>query len=90
MLDPAFGDQHEAERLPFSYASYDPKDDVVVVGVGGNTPRYPVVLRHMILHPTQVDVAVPTPNQTTVRVVDADGTTNLLHFYPKPALPKSE
>jgi len=89
VLDPDVGDQHEAERLPFSYASYDPRDDVVVVGVGGSTARFPVVLRHMIQHPTVVDVAVPTPTQTTVRVVDADGTTNLLHFYPKPALPQS-
>ena len=45
----------EAERLPFAYAAYDPKDDVLVIAVGG-TAKYPVVLRHLILHPTEVDV----------------------------------
>src|SRR4051794_6616011 len=40
----------------FAYVAYDPKDDVVVIAVGGNTPKYPVVLRHLIWHPTEVDV----------------------------------
>ena len=39
VLDPTYGDQHEAERLPFAYASYDPRDHVVIVAVGGSSPR---------------------------------------------------
>jgi hypothetical protein len=48
VLDRSFGDQTEAERLPFAYTSYDPKGDVVVVAVGGRSSSYPVVLRHMV------------------------------------------
>jgi hypothetical protein len=45
-----------AERLAFAYIDYDPKDDVVVIGVGGRTSRYPVVLRHLVYQPSTVDI----------------------------------
>src|SRR5215216_4987336 len=51
ILDPTLGDQVEAERLPFTYATYDRRDDTIVIAVGGKTPRYPVLLRHMITKP---------------------------------------
>ncbi|MFJ8668904.1 DUF5335 family protein [Streptomyces sp. NPDC093600] len=35
VADPSIGHQYEAERLPFSYLAYDPKDDAVIVAVGG-------------------------------------------------------
>ncbi|GAA3156191.1 hypothetical protein GCM10010521_50260 [Streptomyces rameus] len=57
LLDPEVGHQYEAERLPFAYLDYDPKDDTVIVAVGGRSARYPVVLRHVIAHPREVDVA---------------------------------
>jgi hypothetical protein len=78
VLDPSYGDNTEAERLPFSYASYDPKDDVVVVAVGGNSPQYPVVLRHMVSHPT--DLAASTDAAPAIKVTDADGTTTVVSF----------
>ncbi|GLY92575.1 DUF5335 family protein [Actinoallomurus iriomotensis] len=87
LLDADFGDQFETERLPFAYASYDPRDDVVVIGVGGNSSRFPVLLRHMIDHPTEIDLTVPEPAETDVRIVGEDGTTTLLRLRPKPALP---
>jgi hypothetical protein len=77
LLDPEYGDQHEAERLPFAYADYDPRDDVVIVAVGGNSPRYPVLLRHMIWHPSEVDVAP----DGAFRVVDQDDIATLVSFY---------
>ena len=46
VVDPTFGPNQEAERLPLAYIEYDPKDDVVVVAVGGRTARYPVLLDH--------------------------------------------
>jgi hypothetical protein len=76
------GDQVEAERLPFNYASYDGKDDVVVIGVGGDSPRFPVVLRHMIWHPTEVDLAQLQAAEPVLRVVDKDGGSTLTHFFP--------
>jgi hypothetical protein len=79
VLDREFGDQTEAERLPFAYASYDPKDDVVVVAVGGRSSRYPAVLRHMVWHPTEVDIDL---DAGAVRVVEQDGTTTIVSFFP--------
>lgn len=79
ILDPTYGDNPEAERLPFAYANYDHKDDVVFVAVGGNSPRYPTVLRHMVTHPTDVTATLDPP---ALRVVDADGTTTLVSFFP--------
>ncbi|MCW2900496.1 MAG: hypothetical protein JWO67_2761 [Streptosporangiaceae bacterium] len=87
LADADFGHGHETERLPFNYASYDHRDDVVVVGIGGESARFPVLLRHMINHPVEIDFAVPRPTETDVRVVDSGGTTTILRLRPKPALP---
>ncbi|MEU0878120.1 DUF5335 family protein [Lentzea sp. NPDC005914] len=76
VLDREFGDQHEVERLPFVYATYDPKDDVTIIAVGG-TARYPVVLRHMVWRPDEIDVA----DGPVLRVLEPDGTTTLATFY---------
>jgi hypothetical protein len=75
VLDPTYGDNSEVERLPFNYANYDHEDDVVTIGVVGNSIRYPV-LRHLIVHPTEVDVA-----EQAVRIVDQDGTSTLMSFF---------
>jgi len=77
VLERTFGDQLEAERLPFAYASYDPKDDAVIVAVGGRSSRYPVVLRHMVWHPTEVDIDL---DGGAFRVVEQDGTTTIVSF----------
>jgi hypothetical protein len=81
LLDPSVGHQYEAQRLPFSYINYDPKDDVVIVAVGGNSPRHPVVLRHMVWHPVEVDLAVEVVPEPAVRIVEADGTATLVIFF---------
>jgi acetamidase/formamidase len=75
VLDTTYGDGEEAERVPFAYASYDRKDDVVIVGVGGRSGRFPVALRHIIAHPVQIDVA-----ENAMRVVSEDGTTTIVTF----------
>jgi hypothetical protein len=36
-----FGDQYETELLPFAYASHDRRDDALVIGIGGNSARFP-------------------------------------------------
>jgi len=77
VVDPEIGRGHEAERLPFSYINYDPKDDVVIIAVGGRDPRYPVLLRHMVYHPSGVDI---TEDGQAVRIVEPDGTTTLVAF----------
>ncbi|MDQ1632386.1 MAG: hypothetical protein QOC80_2358 [Frankiaceae bacterium] len=80
VLDPVYGDQTEAERMPFAYATYDVKDDVVIIAVGGNSPRFPVVLRHMIWHPREVDVTSGA-DLTAMKVTDADATETLVSFH---------
>jgi hypothetical protein len=85
LLDPTYGDLREAERLPFAYLTYDSRDDVVIVAVGGRSGRYPVVLRHIISSPTDVDVAEGRPAGAAVRVIDAEGTPTLVTFLPHSA-----
>jgi hypothetical protein len=79
VLDPTYGDNPQVERLPFQYAAYDYKDDVAFVVVGGKTPRYPVALRHMVPHPKDLTATMDPP---AVRVVDPEGTTTLVSFFP--------
>lgn len=75
ILDQTYGDEEEAERVPFGYASYDPKDDVVIIAVGGRSGRFPVALRHIVNHPVEVDVA-----ESALRVIADDGTVTLVTF----------
>ena len=78
-----FGDQHEVERLPLASLTYDPKDDVVIVAVGGRDGRYPVVLRHFIDHPQQIlgDPSVPG-TVYALEVVGADDTRTITTLFP--------
>jgi hypothetical protein len=76
VLDTEFGDNEQAERVPFGYANYDRRDDAVIIGVGGRSGRYPVALRHMIWHPVEIDV-----DADALRVVDTDGTVTIVGFY---------
>ncbi|MFJ8213448.1 DUF5335 family protein [Streptomyces sp. NPDC096033] len=82
VMDQSIGHQYEAERLPFSYVSYDHKGDAVIVAVGGQSPRYPVVLRHIVAHPKEIDVATVEVPEAAVRVLDQEDTATLITFYP--------
>ncbi|MGW3247956.1 DUF5335 family protein [Streptomyces sp. NPDC001070] len=82
VLEPSLGPQHEAERLPFSYLDYDPRDDAVIAAVGGRPPRYPVVLRHMIMHPREIDIVTTDVPEAAVRIVAQDGTPTFITFHP--------
>jgi hypothetical protein len=82
ILDPELGDQPEVEQLPFAYATYDPKDDAFIVAVGRPLTPYPVALRHIVAHPQTIDVDTVDESQPAIRVVDNDGTTTIVTFYP--------
>jgi hypothetical protein len=77
VLDPEGGDNPMIERLPFDNITYDHKDDVVVVAVGGKGLAYPVALRHLIYHPQEF-VADLIPAGAAVKVTDSTGTTTLV------------
>jgi hypothetical protein len=72
--DPEARDNTMVERLPFDSLTYDHKDDVAVVAVGGTSPRYPVVLRHLVHHPQELVVDL-VPQGAAVKIRDGDETT---------------
>jgi hypothetical protein len=81
LLSADYGDQYEAEQLPFTYIEYDPKDDVVIIAVGGRDSRYPV-LRHIIARPQKVLVAAELPDTgPAVEVTGGDGSQTLITFH---------
>ena len=77
VLSPEIGDNPMVERLPFDNVTYDHKDDVLVVTVGGKDQRYPVVLRHLIYHPREL-VVDHNPQGATLKVTDESRTTTLV------------
>jgi hypothetical protein len=83
VLDPEAGANQMVERLPFDTITYDHKDDVVAVAVGGNSQRYPVVLRHLIHHPQEFVVDL-IPEGAAVKVTDSTGTTTLVSLLRRP------
>lgn len=84
LLSADFGDQLEAQRLPLAYLEYDPKDDMVIVAVGGRDGRYPVVLRHFVSHPSRILVRTdPTSGIQVVNVTDDDGSQTLITLQPQ-------
>jgi hypothetical protein len=83
VLDPEAGANPMVERLPFDTLTYDHKDDVVVLAVGGNSPRYPVALRHMIYHPQEF-VADLIPEGAALKITDDTGTTTIVSLRRRP------
>jgi hypothetical protein len=78
----------EAERLPLAYMEYDHKDDVVIIAVGGQDARFPV-LRHLIDKPQQVYADVLSPAMPwAVLVVAQDGGRTLATVHERTALPR--
>ena len=77
VLDADGGDNSLVEHLPFDGITYDHKDDVVVVSVGGRAPRYPVVLRHVISHPTEILFDL-IPQGAALKITDSSGTMTLV------------
>jgi hypothetical protein len=83
VLDAEGGDNSLVARLPFEGITYDPRDDVVVVSVGGRSPRYPVVLRHLIDHPREI-VFDLIHQGAALKITDASGTTTLVSLLRSP------
>jgi hypothetical protein len=83
VLDPEAGANPMVERLPFDTITYDHKDDVVVVAVGGTSQRYPVALRHIVYHPQEFVVDLIAEG-AAVKVTDSTGTTTLISLLRHP------
>ncbi len=88
LISEDLGDQIEAEWLPLRFLEYDYKSGVFEVAVGGHDERYPVILRHLIHHPSKVWVdADEGVLPTSVLVEDPEGVQTLIRIRPAPALP---
>jgi hypothetical protein len=79
VLDATYGDISEAERMPLSSVTFDPRDDVVIVGVGGKSARYPVTLRHFVAHPTNIEIYESSAG-AALRVTAEDASTIVTFF----------
>jgi hypothetical protein len=83
VLDAEGGDAELVERLPFDSITYDHKDDVIVVSVGGRAPRHPAVLRHVIHHPQEVLFDL-IGQGAALKITDVSGTTTLVSLLRRP------
>ena len=86
LLDQELGDEAEAEMLPLAYLEFDPKDDVVIVAVGGRDGRYPVVLRHIVEHPQRIVADSYGEGRSALDIVNRDGDHTIVTIQaPTPA-----
>ncbi len=82
VMDGQAGDQLDAERMPLQAISYDPRDDVVEIALGGRGVRYPVVLRHFISAPRTISVEESSSiTPTAILVTDGDGVRTLISLF---------
>ena len=81
LMDEQLGDQTDIERLPVQAISYDPRDDVLEVAVGGRGTRYPVVLRHFISNPTTISVEELEGRPSAILVTDPGGVRTLIRLF---------
>jgi len=82
VMNDEIGDQVDVERLPLQTIGYDHKDDVLEIAVGGRTPRYPVMLGHLIARPQTIAIEESgqlAPN--AILVTDAEGTRTLIRLF---------
>jgi hypothetical protein len=78
LLDQEYGDEEQVEMLPLAYVSFDPKDDVAIVAVGGRDGRYPVVLRHIVEHPQRITEDTYGEGQVALDIEDDDGDRTIV------------
>jgi Family of unknown function (DUF5335) len=79
VMSEQLGDQTDVEQLPLQAISYDPKDNMLEVAVGGRGARHPVLLRHFISNPQTISVEESRPlRPTAILVTDAGGVQTLI------------
>jgi Family of unknown function (DUF5335) len=79
VMSEQLGDQVDVRQLPLQAISYDPKDNMLEVAVGGRGVRYPVLLRHFISNPRTISVEESgSLRPTAILVTDAAGVRTLI------------
>jgi hypothetical protein len=78
------GDQIVAERLPLLGITYDTKDDLVDISLGGGKQ-----LNHLVRHPNQIEIADDVDGVRSIAVTSADGTVHVLRLSNPLRLPQA-
>lgn len=82
LLDQELGDEPEVQKLPLAYVGYDPKDEMVIVAVGGRDRRFPVVMHHLVEEPRRILADGSGPGDTwALDVVAADGDQTIVTLH---------
>ena len=79
----ALGDQIEAEWLPLLGITYDPKDDIVDIALGGP----PEMIDHIIPRPQELHVQVGPEGIESLLVVDDEGGQQIVRLRDPLLLP---
>lgn len=74
------GDQVQAEWLPLIGVTYDPKDDIVEVALEG--------IDHLIYHPREIYLDNGSGTLTSLEIVDAEGTKQIVKLKDPLMLPR--
>lgn len=83
VLDPEFGNEYEAERMPLTHIEHEEHVDMASIGVGGCDGRSPVVLRHSIDHPSAVLTGMNVPYLPLAgEIVGGEGSRTLVSVFP--------
>lgn len=83
IMSAELGDQTEARSVPLRELAFDAREGIAV-SVGGLTADSPIVLRHVIPHPTRVETT-DEPGVPAAVMIDADdGTRTLIRLDPPP------
>jgi hypothetical protein len=77
----SLGDQIEVEWLPVLGITYDHKDDIIDIALQG--------LDHLIKHPTEVYADVGPTGLSSLEIIDAEGTKQIIKLRDPLMLPSS-
>lgn len=86
VMSEELGAQTDVERLPLQTIGYDPKESILEIAVGGRGLRYPVVLRHFISSPQEINVEEEGSGPSALLVSDASGARTLIRLFAPTAL----
>ena len=78
------GDQIVAQRLPLLGITYDTKDDLVDVSLGGENQ-----LNHLIRHPSQIEIVEGVDGLRSIAITSGDGTVQVLSLRDPLRLPQA-
>ena len=79
--DPIIGPGVAARRLALQALAYDRRDDVFEVAAARGGPHLPAVLRHMVEHPTRIEVdSLAAFDPTLISVTGQDGARTVIRI----------